>query len=356
MTAGTRNAGSDEVPRDLAELRPADGMFLVSAEGELTIGHVDAATDVWRISPLVAQLLISTAAERPARLVPAGIGEDQVAAAVQVLLDAGLLVSRRAVPTRPPPPRTAGFELLRHVPVYRDLAAVDPDFLAAYELVRDDTFVGVPLSYALWGAVRHVVAESVPGAVVEAGVWRGGSMLLAAFALLGQQQTDRELWMYDTFEWSWDPPGAQDGYTHDDADMRAAWVAAHTASGAIKYGGVEENHESVLERVAASGYPRERIFAVPGLVQDTIPDRVPERIAVLRLDTDQYESTLHELTHLYPRVSPGGIIVVDDYGKHAGATRAVDDYFSAPEIATPFLVRVDIQGRIAIKPGPSNGN
>jgi hypothetical protein len=355
VTGGAEGTGGERPDRGLADLRPADGMFLVSEDGELRVGRVDAPADVWRVSPLVAQLLVATAARRPDQLLPAGLDGVQVASAVRALTDAGVLVPRDAHRTRPSPPRTPEFELLRHVAVYRDVADTDPDFLAAYELVRDDTFVGVPLSYALWTAVRHVVTEDVPGAVVEAGVWRGGSMVLAALALLGRRRTDRELWMYDTFEWSWDLPGEQDGYTHDDEGGRAAWVARQHAQGTVKHGGVEENRESVVARVAAAGYPGERIIAVPGLVQHTIPDRAPERIAILRLDTDQYGSTLHELTHLYPLVSPGGIIVVDDYGKHSGATRAVDEYFSTPGIDSPFLVRVDIQGRVAVKPGPTDG-
>lgn len=86
------------------------------------------------------------------------------------------------------------------------------------------------------------------------------------------------------------------------------------------------------------------MHCVEGLVQDTLPGRAPDRIAILRLDTDLYNSTRHELEHLYPRLSPGGVLIVDDYGKFSGATRAVDEYFE--RVNEPILLnRIDTQGQ-----------
>jgi hypothetical protein len=96
-------------------------------------------------------------------------------------------------------------------------------------------------------------------------------------------------------------------------------------------------------------YPAERITAVPGRVQDTLPGAATGEIALLRLDTDFYESTRHELEHLYPRLVPGGVLLVDDYGRVPGCTRAVDEYFTEHGPA-PLLHRVDVQGRIGVKP------
>ena len=73
---------------------------------------------------------------------------------------------------------------------------------------------------------------------------------------------------------------------------------------------------------------------------------MPERIALLRIDTDWYESTRHELVHLYPRLSPGGVLIIDDYGHWQGARKAVDEYFQAGL----FLNHIDYTGRLAIKP------
>ena len=87
---------------------------------------------------------------------------------------------------------------------------------------------------------------------------------------------------------------------------------------------------------------------MPGRVEETIPAHAPERIAVLRLDTDWYESTRHELEHLYPRLAVGGLVIIDDYGHWEGARRAVDEYLAATG-AQLFLTRIDYTGRLAVK-------
>ena len=86
---------------------------------------------------------------------------------------------------------------------------------------------------------------------------------------------------------------------------------------------------------------------VQGMVEETIPAGAPEKIALLRLDTDWYESTHHEMVHLFPRISDGGVLIIDDYGHWAGARRAVDEYFHEHNIAI-LLNRLDYTGRIGI--------
>ena len=108
------------------------------------------------------------------------------------------------------------------------------------------------------------------------------------------------------------------------------------------------DEESVRETVLSTGYPEEQVHIVRGPVEDTIPGKAPERLALLRLDTDWYESTYHELVHLYPRLSVGGVLIIDDYGHWEGARRAVDEYFAAAG-SRPLLNRIDYTGRIAIK-------
>jgi hypothetical protein len=105
--------------------------------------------------------------------------------------------------------------------------------------------------------------------------------------------------------------------------------------------------EDVQRNMRATGYPQERLEFVRGRVEETIPATAPERIALLRLDTDWYESTAHELRHLYPRLSPGGALLLDDYGHWAGARKAVDEYFG--EAGPTLLSRVDYTGRVAVK-------
>ena len=87
---------------------------------------------------------------------------------------------------------------------------------------------------------------------------------------------------------------------------------------------------------------------VQGLVEDTIPDAAPEKISLLRLDTDFYQSTRHELEHLLPRLQSNGILIIDDYAVFQGSKRAVDEYFEANNLR-PFLNRIDADSRLILK-------
>jgi O-methyltransferase len=109
--------------------------------------------------------------------------------------------------------------------------------------------------------------------------------------------------------------------------------------------------DEVRDVMYALPYPQAQIHFVKGKVEETIPDQAPAQIALLRLDTDWYESTRHELVHLYPRLAPGGVLILDDYGWWRGAGRATDEYFQENGPA-PLLVRIDHEGRrVAVKPG-----
>jgi hypothetical protein len=197
---------------------------------------------------------------------------------------------------------------------------------------------------AFCDAVDYVVRGGIPGAVVECGVWRGGSMVAAARTLLAAQAADRDLWLYDTFA-GMTEPGAHDRT----ADGRRAdtWIAAERTRDGATSGVFEATLDDVRAVLRATGYPDERMRFEVGRVEDTLtgPD-LPEQIAVLRLDTDFYESTRLELDVLFPRLSPGGVLLIDDYGYWMGARRAVDEYFAGrPEL----LVRVDSSARLVIK-------
>jgi hypothetical protein len=99
----------------------------------------------------------------------------------------------------------------------------------------------------------------------------------------------------------------------------------------------------------STGYPQNRVRFIKGRVEETVPGEAPEQIALLRLDTDWYESTQHELEYLFPRLAPGGVLILDDYGHWAGARKAVDDYIALHKLPL-LLCRIDMSGRIAIKP------
>jgi O-methyltransferase len=208
--------------------------------------------------------------------------------------------------------------------------------------VRPRTMTAPEKLFALIVATRHVADQAIPGAVVECGVWRGGSMQAVARTLLARGAADRALHLYDTFEGM--PPPTEEDRRHDGAP------AAELLESTPRTGKVWAiaDLDDVRAGMAETGYPAELVHFHPGRVEDTIPAGAPERIAILRLDTDWYTSTRHELEHLYDRVPSGGIVVFDDYGFWAGARKAVDEFLE--RTGERLLLVPMASGRIAVKP------
>ena len=213
-------------------------------------------------------------------------------------------------------------------------------FLAIARRCRPYTMTSLERQYALFQAVSYVVTAGIPGAFAECGVWRGGSSMLAALAFQAAGSDDREFFLYDTFAGMTEPTPV-DGATASrrwrerQAEDHNEWAYAP--------------HEEVARNLASTGLPADRFRLVKGPVEETIPGTVPERIALLRLDTDWYESTRHELLHLYDRLEPGGVLLIDDYGHWPGARRAVDEFIAERRLNL-LLVRLDNTGRLALKP------
>lgn len=230
--------------------------------------------------------------------------------------------------------------------VRRDVDMVEDEaFMTHFEACRPYTVTSMERMFALYRATRWVADRGLAGAVVECGVLRGGSVMLAARTLLEAGDDGRDLWLYDTFR-GMTEPGPEDESVFGLRPWhrwRRRREGDHNRWG---YAPLEEVRRNVEE----TGYPPERIRYVEGEVEETLPERRPERIALLRLDTDWYASTRHELEHLYPRLVPGGVLIVDDYGHWKGARRAVDEYLEGTAEPTPFLHRIDYTGRLAVKP------
>ena len=150
----------------------------------------------------------------------------------------------------------------------------------------------------------------------------------------------REIWLYDTFT-EMPPPGEFD---HHRSGVDMAQIYEETGKDPIY---TIYSDERIRELMLGTGYPAEKLRFVRGLVEDTIPDQAPERVALCRLDTDWYESTAHELKHLYPRIPAGGVLIIDDYGEFLGARKAVDEYWEQLDPA-PLLNRVDASCRLAV--------
>ncbi len=194
--------------------------------------------------------------------------------------------------------------------------------------------------YALIQAVRYVSANQIPGAIVECGVWKGGSMAAAARTLLEAGDCSRDLYLYDTFRGMTAPTELDVEYSGKTAVEVIAKDSAYLCVAPL---------ETVRGVMNSTGYPMDRIHYVEGEVEETIPGNAPECISLLRLDTDWYGSTKHELTHLFPRLSRRGVIIIDDYGHWEGSRKACDEYFSLGRI--PILLnRIDCSGRIGLKP------
>ncbi len=229
-------------------------------------------------------------------------------------------------------------------------SSLEPEERQIVDECKPYTVVSVERIVAVMDAVRHVTASEVPGAFVECGVWRGGSVLAMILTLQRLGRDDRHVYLYDTFVGMTEPTSVDT--SRFDGSALATWQRAEAAGRrAWEHWFKPEvfGAEQVAELLRATGYPTGRLHLVAGRVEETIPAEAPGQIAVLRLDTDWYESTRHELEHLYPRLSPGGVLLVDDYGHWDGARRAVDEYFHAHG-NRPFLARSDYSGRLAIKP------
>jgi O-methyltransferase len=197
-------------------------------------------------------------------------------------------------------------------------------------------------------SVRYVVDKDLPGALMECGVWLGGSVLTMVLTLQDMGVTDRDVYLFDTFEGMTEPTEHDGSRFHEHA--LDTWKAAQeTGETAWPYWFGEQTftEQRVRELVLGTGYPEERVHFVRGRVEETIPDHAPQELALLRLDTDWYESTQHELLHLYPRLAREGVLIIDDYGHWDGARRAVDEYFT--EHGPVMLTRIDYSGRLVIK-------
>ena len=211
------------------------------------------------------------------------------------------------------------------------------------------TMTNVSQLLALIDAVRYCVARGLDGSFAECGVWLGGSVLAMILTLQELGQADREIYLYDTFE-GMTQPTALDTSLFEQPALQT-WDAA-VRSGQLPWEGLFSpeafNEGKVRSLLLETGYPADLLHFVRGPVEKTLPDNAPDQLALLRLDTDWYQSTRHELVHLFPRLRSGGVLIVDDYGHWEGARRAVDEYLAAAH-SPLLLTRIDYTARMAVK-------
>lgn len=242
-----------------------------------------------------------------------------------------------------------GYDLVRIQP--RDEAFFDsiiPDFTAEEKAIIAKclpfTMTSVERMASLLQAVTFIAKNKIPGDIAECGVWRGGSMMVTALTLLAHGDRSRSLYLYDTFE------GMSSPTEHDRSLDGVAAVQQlnqeQRGTGIWCYASMEDVRYNLL----STGYPSDKIHFIKGKVEDTIPDVIPSHLSLLRLDTDWYESTKHELTHLFPKLDSSGVLIIDDYGHWQGARSAVDEYFREQN-RNVYLHRIDYTGRILVGKG-----
>jgi hypothetical protein len=210
--------------------------------------------------------------------------------------------------------------------------------------VRPFTMTSPERIAALINSIQYLKNSRIKGSIVECGVWKGGSMMAAIFSLLDIGDLERSIYLYDTFEGMSEPSENDESFTGKPAAELLKAQDRMVSESVWCYSTLDE----VKNNIQSTQYPADKIHFIQGKVEDTIPLNLPEPIALLRLDTDWYESTRHELEHLFPLIVKGGVLIIDDYGHWKGARKAVDEYFQKQGIQI-LLNRIDYTGRIAIK-------
>lgn len=235
--------------------------------------------------------------------------------------------------------RRAGYDIVGHTP-----DCYPPHFREIYNIVRPFTITCETRVNALINAVEYVVENEIDGAMVECGVWKGGSAMAMALTLKKLGSENRDLYLYDTFSGMSVPT---------DVDISCFGEKAHDLLSKKKSSEVGSIWclsplKEVKENVFSTGYEKEKFHFIEGKVEDTLPKTTPKEIAILRLDTDWYESTKHELIHLFPLLKRNGVLIIDDYGSWEGSRKAVDEYIADNNIRI-LLNRMDSSSRIAVK-------
>jgi len=201
------------------------------------------------------------------------------------------------------------------------------------------TMTGIERQWAMISAVRFLDNAGLEGDIVECGVWRGGNMLIAKHV----SRSPRKFYLFDTFAGMSEPTEADIDKSGSSALSRFQAYLKPTHN-EWAYASLEE----VRENFRKQGFIDDSVKFVKGKVEETLQkeENLPKQIALLRLDTDWYESTLAELQILYPRLVSGGILIVDDYGHWQGARKAFDEYFKEQPV---LLQRIDYTGRMMVK-------
>ncbi len=186
----------------------------------------------------------------------------------------------------------------------------DVTFTKIFSQCKNYSMTSKERMYSLYKSIEFVEKNNIEGDIVECGVWQGGSIMLCALSLIEFGNTSRKIYLYDTFEGM--PKPADE--SNIDLKGRKA-IEIYKKSDVNAYSALE----TTMKNVYSTNYPTENIKFIKGMVEETIPRVISDKIAILRLDTDWFESTYHELLFLFPKLSTNGILIIDDYGHWQGA-------------------------------------
>ena len=188
--------------------------------------------------------------------------------------------------------------------------------------VGADTMIGLRRLDHLEDCVRQVCANGVPGDLIESGVWRGGASIFMRAVLRALGDTERMVWVADSFQGLPKPDASR--YPDDEGDR--LWRETTLAVPV----------EEVKANFAKYGLLDDQVRFLVGWFADTLPSAPMERLAVMRLDGDLYESTIVALRALYPKLSPGGYVIIDDWGAMPQCRKAVEDFRSEAGVPEPI--------------------
>ncbi len=235
-----------------------------------------------------------------------------------------------------------GFVIINKNQKIIELSDKDHELL---NLIKDYSMTTEIRMYNLLQSLKQIKHKNIPGDYVECGVWRGGNIMLIKKFLENENIDDKKIYAFDTFEGMPEPD-------NNDFDISKNISASVLLSRNKKD---KESHlwgvcslEEVKKNLIKNLKDMNNIYFIEGKVEETLDlkENIPEKISLLRLDTDWYSSTKKELEVLYEKVSPGGVIIIDDYGHWGGAKKAVDEFFKDKYV---WMHYVDYACRLIIK-------
>jgi hypothetical protein len=217
--------------------------------------------------------------------------------------------------------------------------------LIMHVIENDISMVSIEGLCATLKAATYVSENNIEGDFVECGVWRGGNAIIAA-EIFRRHGLDKKVYLFDTFSGMTEPSDDDRAISDDEPAIKMYEKERRPTHNNWCYAPIEE----VRENFSKLGLLGDNIVFVKGAVEKTLSlkTNIPDKISILRLDTDWYESTKVELSTLYPKIVSGGCLIIDDYGFWSGSRKATDEYFKELH-PRPLLHVTDSSRRIAVK-------